>query len=77
MGIMGYNSITVKGSSTVKWGSSRLRVALVLDNTGSMADAGKINALKTATNNLLTQLKNVAVNNGDCLRVDYSLRQGY
>lgn len=65
MGIIGYNSITVGGSSTAKWGMSRLRVALVLDNTGSMAEAGKMNALKTATKNLLTQLKNAAVNNGD------------
>ena len=30
-----------------------------------MADSGKITALKTATNNLLTQLKNAVVNNGD------------
>jgi hypothetical protein len=30
-------------------GESRLRVALVLDNTGSMADAGKMTALQTAT----------------------------
>lgn len=65
MGIIGYNSITVGGSSTAKWGMSRLRVALVLDNTGSMAQAGKMNALKTATKNLLTQLNNAAVNNGD------------
>src|SRR6202035_1235783 len=47
------------------WGNSRLRVALVLDNTGSMADSGKITALKTATQNLLTQFKNAATNNGD------------
>ena len=38
--------ITVTGSSTAKWGSVRLRVALVLDNTGSMADDGKIAALQ-------------------------------
>ena len=30
-----------------------------------MADSGKITALQTATNNLLTQLKNAVVNNGD------------
>jgi Flp pilus assembly protein TadG len=65
MGMMGINSITVNGSSTVKWGSAKLRVALVLDNTGSMADSGKITALKTATNNLLTQLQNAASTNGD------------
>jgi len=65
MQILGERSITVTGSSTVKWGMSRLRVALVLDNTGSMADAGKIEALKTATNNLLSQLQSAATNNGD------------
>ena len=65
LGIMGYQNITVNGSSTVKWGSSRLRVALVLDNTGSMADAGKITALKTATKSLLSQLQNAAGTNGD------------
>ena len=52
-------------ASTVKWGNNRLRVALVLDNTGSMADDGKMRALKTATNNLLTQLQNAATQNGD------------
>jgi len=49
----------------VRWGNNRLRVALVLDNTGSMAMAGKIDALKTASKNLLTQLKNAATTNGD------------
>ena len=61
----GWNTMTVGNSSTVMWGSSRLRVALVLDNTGSMADSGKITALKTATNNLLTQLQSAATTNGD------------
>ena len=65
VGIFGIKTITVSGSSTVKWGSSRLRVALVLDNTGSMADSGKIQALQTATKNLLTQLQSAVTNNGD------------
>ena len=65
MGLIGFSSLNINVTSTIKWGNSRLRVALVLDNTGSMADSGKITALKTATNNLLTQLKNAAVNNGD------------
>jgi len=65
MQIMGVNAITINGSSTAKWGNSRLRVALVLDNTGSMADSGKLAALKTATANLLTQLQGAATNNGD------------
>ena len=59
------DNITVSGSSTAKWGSTRLRVALALDNTGSMADAGKMTALKSATKSLLTQLQNAASTNGD------------
>src|SRR5579885_432989 len=58
-------NITVTGSSTTKWGTTRLRVALVLDNTGSMADDGKITALKSATHGLLSQLQGAASQNGD------------
>jgi Flp pilus assembly protein TadG len=65
MGILGMPKITIIGSSTAKWGSNRLRVALVLDNTGSMSQSGKITALKTATTNLLTQLQSAATNDGD------------
>ena len=65
MKVMGVSTVNINVSSTVKWGNSRLRVALVLDNTGSMSDDGKIGALKTATNNLLTQLKTAAAQNGD------------
>ncbi len=56
--VLGFDNFTVKATSTAKWGITRLRVALVLDNTGSMADTGKMAALQTATNNLLTQLQN-------------------
>jgi Flp pilus assembly protein TadG len=65
MRVMGYQSLNLGSSSTVKWGNNRLRVALVLDNTGSMASAGKIDALKTATNSLLNQLRTAATTNGD------------
>jgi hypothetical protein len=65
LGIIGYNTITVTGSSTTKWGSNRLRVALVLDNTGSMADNGKMTARQAATTSLLTQLQNAVTVNGD------------
>ena len=65
MGVFGINKITVTDSSTSAWGSTRLRVALVLDNTGSMADAGKMSALQTATKNLLSQLQSAASVNGD------------
>ena len=65
LGVIGYNTITVDGSSTAKWGSNLLRVALVLDNTGSMADAGKMDALHSATKSLLTQLQTAASKDGD------------
>lgn len=65
LGVIGYNNIAVNGTSTTQWGSSRLRVALVLDNTGSMSSDGKMNALITSTKSLITQLQNAASSNGD------------
>jgi Flp pilus assembly protein TadG len=68
MGIMGFNQLPVYAASTSTWGNKRLRVALVLDNTGSMSSGSptsKISALKTATHNLLGQLQNAATVNGD------------
>jgi Flp pilus assembly protein TadG len=65
LGVIGYNDLAIGGSSTTAWGSTRLRVALALDNTGSMASDGKMTALKSATKSLLTQLKNAASQNGD------------
>ena len=57
---MGYEKATVCNSSTAKWGNTRLRVALVLDNTGSMSSSGKIGALISATKSLLSQLQSLA-----------------
>ena len=65
MRIIGFKTITITATSIAKWGSTRLRVALVLDTTGSMGDDGKINALKTATKNLLDQLQSAATVDGD------------
>ena len=60
MTIFGYNQMPISSTATVTWGRERLRVALVLDNTGSMDDDGKMEALQTATQNLLDQLQEVA-----------------
>lgn len=65
MGIIGFPELAVGASGTSVWGTTRLRVALALDNTGSMASNGKLDALKTATKNLLTQLKTAATKDGD------------
>jgi Flp pilus assembly protein TadG len=65
MGMMGFSYLPVGARSLAKWGNTRLRVALVLDTTGSMSSAGKMTALQTATKNLLDQLKGAATANGD------------
>ena len=65
LGVIGFDKLKVGTSSTAKWGVNRLRVALVLDNTGSMADAGKMTALQSATKSLLSQLKNAVSVDGD------------
>jgi Flp pilus assembly protein TadG len=41
MQVMGFHKLNVTGQATAKWGFTRLRVALVLDNTGSMRIAAK------------------------------------
>jgi Flp pilus assembly protein TadG len=54
--------------STTAWGNAKMRVALALDNTGSMADNGKITALRNAvagSGGLIDQLSALAQNPGD------------
>ena len=51
MRVMGITTMPIGVSSTVRWGNTRLRVALVLDTTGSMSSANKMAALKAATEN--------------------------
>lgn len=65
MQMMGFPKLKVGADSQARWGNTKLRVGLVLDNTGSMASDGKMDALKTATKGLLTQLKNAAAQKGD------------
>ena len=65
LSVLGIDTIHIAASTTSTWGNTRLRVALVLDNTGSMASSGKMTALKTASQNLLTQLKSAAVTADD------------
>ena len=65
MKIAGFPTMSFNTASTATWGASLLRVALVLDNTGSMSNYNKIGALKTASQNLVTQLSALAQSNGD------------
>ncbi len=67
MKVAGFPNINFGANSTSTWGASLLRVALVLDNTGSMNSSGKISALRTAAQNLVTQLSALAQNTGDVM----------
>jgi hypothetical protein len=67
MGVAGVPNMNFNANSTSSWGSNLLRVALVLDNTGSMANHNKIGALQTAAKNLVTQLSALAQNNGEVM----------
>lgn len=64
------DSMQVTASSTVVWGQTKLWVALVLDNTGSMTQTdssgtSKISALQTASHNLITTLQSASTTVGD------------
>lgn len=59
------STVNISATSVSTWGNTRLRVALVLDNTGSMAQDGKMDALKTASQNLLAQLQAAALHPED------------
>jgi len=73
MKLAGITSLPISTTSTVVWGQTKLWVALVLDNSGSMSqgDTGgsKISALRDAITNgtygLLLTLQNAAANPGD------------
>jgi Flp pilus assembly protein TadG len=62
MRVMGsqFDTLPIKTSSTTTWGNTRLRIALALDVTGSMADAGKLGAMQTAAKKLIDTLKTAA-----------------
>ncbi len=48
MQVAGFPTLGFNAGSTSAWGNVRMRVAMALDNTGSMEDYDKIGALKTA-----------------------------
>ena len=58
--LLGQSQIQFSASSEVLWGIKKLNLALILDNTGSMASSSKMTNLKTAAHSLLTTLQNAA-----------------
>lgn len=63
--VVGFPNLGINSSSTTTWGNARMRVAMALDNTGSMNQDGKLPALKTAAKNLIDQLSALSKTNGD------------
>ncbi|SEC24030.1 TadE/TadG family type IV pilus assembly protein [Bradyrhizobium erythrophlei] len=63
-----FQKVNFGTSTTTTWGNVKMRVALALDNTGSMSQNGKITALRNAvagTGGLIDQLSALSKNNGD------------
>ena len=59
--IIGYNTIPISATVTSQAKSNaRTRISLVLDNSGSMSQAGKMTALKGAANSFLTTMQSAA-----------------
>lgn len=58
--LIGTSELTVSTTAEILWGIKKLNLALALDNTGSMAQSGKMAALKTAAHNLLNTLQQAA-----------------
>ena len=63
--VAGFPKLDFNTSSTSAWGNVRMRVAMALDNTGSMADDGKMPAMQTAAKSLIDQLSALPKNSGD------------
>ena len=63
--LLGKDKTDIASSADVKWGVKKLELALVLDNTGSMSNNGKMTELKSASKNLLTTLQGAAKQPGD------------
>ncbi|GJD50609.1 hypothetical protein OPKNFCMD_3352 [Methylobacterium crusticola] len=63
--IMHPDPLVVSGSSQATAGGKAVEVALVLDNTGSMNDSGKLAALKQASKDFLAYLDKTVVSRSD------------
>ena len=65
MRVIGFPKMDFTTSSTSAWGNVRMRVAMALDVTGSMANDGKMPAMQQAAKALIDQLSALAKNPGD------------
>jgi Flp pilus assembly protein TadG len=63
--IAGYPQLNFKTDATASWGTARMRVAMALDVTGSMASDNKMPNLKTAAKNMIDTLSKLNKTTGD------------
>lgn len=59
--VIGFDTIPVSSTAQSAWGTNRVELALVLDNTGSMASSSKMTELKKASLDLLKIMKDASV----------------
>ncbi|MET3890635.1 Flp pilus assembly protein TadG [Bosea sp. OAE506] len=58
--VMGFDTVAVASSAQSAWGTNTIELALVLDNTGSMAASNKMTELKKASLDLLKIMKDAS-----------------
>lgn len=58
------DDMIVASNSQSSWGTNKIELALVLDNTGSMSSSGKLNALKTASKDLIKIMQDATTEPG-------------
>lgn len=63
--LLGVPTLPIQAHSTVKYGTTHVELALVLDNTGSMNDDNKLSSLKSAATTLVDTLNQSAKASGD------------
>lgn len=65
MHMAGYPTMSFDTNTTTTWGNTRMRVAMVLDNTGSMAQNGKLAAMQSAAKSMVDTLSTYNKQTGD------------
>jgi Flp pilus assembly protein TadG len=68
-GLAGVHQFNLAASSTAKWGLNHVEVALVLDNTGSMAQNNKLPTLVSSARSLITTLLQGAGNDPNAVKI--------
>lgn len=66
--ILGIDSMALSATALSSWGTNTIELALVLDNTGSMATSGKIQELKRATRDLIDEMERTS-RDGNAIRI--------